>query len=485
MASAQISETIRPAYIWTGSEWIQIGDGGSDGGGGGSVVGGTNIDVNHNEELNTFTVSAGEDLVKNNQLIHENHINIQVSYNQELDRLILTAEEGGGSFPTTSYGTASPNFEGEEEELFYQINSEKTKVINRYAYINGEWMLFTPDDSTWENLGLQTWQWLLENSEFGGWNYLLSEQTILGEFDTNMRYLPNLIADIRFVKKNEFGDAIVSGSAVILNSLTYGSPVANGSLKINRGTELPVELRWNESLSLWEFTENGTDYKKLGSGAVLYQANQPSSEGLEIGTLWIDEDEQIGSGLDIQTFLSWNKILSASASVFSGSDDDYKLLLYTPEFEQVYLNGTLLVRGIDYTATNGTSITLTEAAVENDVITIHAFESFFVADTYNKNQIDSTFLTQGSASNLYLTQESASNIYLTEISASVSYVPRNETELIKYGSSEPANPEEGTIWIDSTDIIKPITKVYNGNEWIIASGAASESGFTPFFLAGI
>ena len=35
MASAIISETIRPSYIWTGSEWVQIGDGG---GGGGSAV---------------------------------------------------------------------------------------------------------------------------------------------------------------------------------------------------------------------------------------------------------------------------------------------------------------------------------------------------------------------------------------------------------------------------------------------------------------
>ena len=33
MASAIISETIRPAYIWTGEEWIQIGDGGGGGGG--------------------------------------------------------------------------------------------------------------------------------------------------------------------------------------------------------------------------------------------------------------------------------------------------------------------------------------------------------------------------------------------------------------------------------------------------------------------
>ena len=32
MASAQISETVRPAYVWNGSEWVQIGDGGGGGG---------------------------------------------------------------------------------------------------------------------------------------------------------------------------------------------------------------------------------------------------------------------------------------------------------------------------------------------------------------------------------------------------------------------------------------------------------------------
>lgn len=58
------------------------------------------------------------------------------------------------------------------------------------------------------------------------------------------------------------------------------------------------------------------------------------------------------------------------------------------------------------------------------------------------------------------------------------------TELVKYGSSAPPDPEEGTIWIDSTNIVKPVTKVYNGSNWIIASGQ-SEAAIHPFFLAGI
>jgi hypothetical protein len=39
------------------------------------------------------------------------------------------------------------------------------------------------------------------------------------------------------------------------------------------------------------------------------------------------------------------------------------------------------------------------------------------------------------------------------------------------------------LWIDSTNSAAPALKVYNGSTWIAVSGAASESGFHPFFGA--
>ena len=64
----------------------------------------------------------------------------------------------------------------------------------------------------------------------------------------------------------------------------------------------------------------------------------------------------------------------------SGPDDNGNTLAYTPGKEQVYLNGVLLVRGDDYTASNGTSITgLSPALAANDVLEILAFQSFAVA----------------------------------------------------------------------------------------------------------
>jgi len=64
----------------------------------------------------------------------------------------------------------------------------------------------------------------------------------------------------------------------------------------------------------------------------------------------------------------------------SGPDDNGNTLAYTAGKEQVYLNGVLLVRSQDYTATNGTSITaLSPALAASDVLEIFAIQSFAVA----------------------------------------------------------------------------------------------------------
>ncbi len=64
----------------------------------------------------------------------------------------------------------------------------------------------------------------------------------------------------------------------------------------------------------------------------------------------------------------------------SGPDDNGVTLSYLPGKEQVYLNGVLLVRGEDYTATNGTSIaSLSPALVSGDVLEIITFTAFDLA----------------------------------------------------------------------------------------------------------
>jgi hypothetical protein len=64
---------------------------------------------------------------------------------------------------------------------------------------------------------------------------------------------------------------------------------------------------------------------------------------------------------------------------FSGADDNGRTLVYGDETVEVYLNGVLLVQGLDYTATNGTSIDLTEAADSSDQILVKNISTLFSA----------------------------------------------------------------------------------------------------------
>jgi hypothetical protein len=64
-------------------------------------------------------------------------------------------------------------------------------------------------------------------------------------------------------------------------------------------------------------------------------------------------------------------------------------LAYTAGLEQVVLNGAVLVRGHDYTATTGTTITgLSPALVASDVLEVFSFIAFSVANTYTQAQVD-------------------------------------------------------------------------------------------------
>jgi hypothetical protein len=82
-------------------------------------------------------------------------------------------------------------------------------------------------------------------------------------------------------------------------------------------------------------------------------------------------------------------VASGGETTISGADANGAVLAYTAGLEQVVLNGAVLVRGHDYTATNGTSITgLSPALVASDVLEVFSFIAFTVANTYTQSQVD-------------------------------------------------------------------------------------------------
>jgi len=83
---------------------------------------------------------------------------------------------------------------------------------------------------------------------------------------------------------------------------------------------------------------------------------------------------------------------TAGQTTFTGADLNSLTLAYTVGAEQVYLNGVLLVRVTDYTASTGTSIVLASGAVVGDSLAVVAYGTFNVADTYTIAQANAAFI---------------------------------------------------------------------------------------------
>lgn len=74
-------------------------------------------------------------------------------------------------------------------------------------------------------------------------------------------------------------------------------------------------------------------------------------------------------------------------TLFSGLDKDNKSLKYSPSHVAVYLNGVML-DDADYTADNGTSITLTTGALTGQSLKVLTFDSYSIINSYTKAQVD-------------------------------------------------------------------------------------------------
>jgi hypothetical protein len=108
----------------------------------------------------------------------------------------------------------------------------------------------------------------------------------------------------------------------------------------------------------------------------------------------------VSSTMFAWTGSAWGSI-SSSAAIYrykfiaaggetsvSGADASSQTLAYIAGYEQVYLNGVLLVRGTDYTATNGTSITALSALVLNDIVEIITFTALSVVTDIPQSIVD-------------------------------------------------------------------------------------------------
>jgi hypothetical protein len=122
------------------------------------------------------------------------------------------------------------------------------------------------------------------------------------------------------------------------------------------------------------------DGNALVTGAIYW--NSSSNQMFAwTGTEW----GSISSTADIYRF---RFTAAGGETSLSGTDANGLTLSYIPGKEQVYLNGVLLARTSDYTATDGSSITSLAALAASDIVEIITFTAFELADSIARSLFD-------------------------------------------------------------------------------------------------
>jgi len=127
---------------------------------------------------------------------------------------------------------------------------------------------------------------------------------------------------------------------------------------------------------------------------------------------------------------------TSSQTFFSGVDDNSLTLSYTVGAVEVFLNGVLLTPSLDYSALNGTSVTITSGATLNDILVVVASDTYEVANTYTQTAVDSLVDGLKSESMIIVNHGTDAN-YARPTGIGAAYW---------IGSAEPVNAEAYDMW---------------------------------------
>ncbi len=188
-------------------------------------------------------------------------------------------------------------------------------------------------------------------------------------------------------------DALKPVSTATQTALDLKANLASPSLT---GTPLaPTAVTGTNTtqIATTEFVQSEID-ANVQPGA-LYQPGEPTSP--EIGQIWIDSDE------DVTTFDS-NIIRRKSITATAGQTVFTADLPFIDGFEQIFMNGLLLVKTTDYATSGGNTVTLTSAAAESDIIEIVSVTGANSIETYTQAETNALLAANTSVAPLSISE---------------------------------------------------------------------------------
>ena len=210
------------------------------------------------------------------------------------------------------------------------------------------------------------------------------EGTWGGTVNTNMDIIDRVLSGVGSVSLSGTTHTLTTTDGTLTDGM-YRVLLFTGALGANN----TVTISPNDQDKLYFIVNNTTDSGSSGPYSVIIKQGTGATVTVENGRADIVYADGAGSGAAVvslgteigqRAFDLYTYTATAGQTTFTGSDTASKTLAYSVHNLFVTLNGVTLENGTDYTATNGTSVVLTDAATVDDELNIYAFNAFSVAN---------------------------------------------------------------------------------------------------------
>ena len=196
---------------------------------------------------------------------------------------------------------------------------------------------------------------------------------------------------------NSANSATAASGSASTASTQAALATTNGAAQVTLATAQVTLATAQKTIATTKASEASTSASNAAAslasftGQYVSQSSAPSSPST--GDLWFDTSS---TTMKVYSGSGW---VNAGSSV-NGTENSVQYTatanqtsfnaVYDAGYLQVYLNGIRLDTG-DYTATNGSTVVLDIGATANDVVFIHSFGTFALADHYTKTQSDARY----------------------------------------------------------------------------------------------
>ena len=172
----------------------------------------------------------------------------------------------------------------------------------------------------------------------------------------------------------------------------------------------------------------------------------------------------------------WRYTATGGETTLSGTDGFATALAYTVGAEQLFVNGVLLERGVDYVATTGTTVTGLTALVAGDIVTVSSPSSFSVANAISKTTVTAKgdlLAATGSGTVTNLPVGADGQILVANSASATGVAWAGPT--FAAGKNKIINGDFG-VWQRGTTFTNPAAGTYTADRFIISYDTAPSAG---------